>query len=101
LTFEAIDQGKVSTGDLVPVSEHAYSMGGSQIWLEPGEQMTLDEMIRAICVASANDAAVAVAEFIGGSEPAFAAQMNQKAAELGMTNTTFKNACGLDEEGHL
>ena len=101
LTFEAIDQGKVSVEDLVPVSEHAYRMGGSQIWLEPGEQMTLDEMIRAICVASANDAAVAVAEFIGGSEPAFAAQMNQKAADLGMGNTVFKNACGLDEEGHL
>ena len=101
LAFEAIDAGKVSLQDTVPVSGHAYNMGGSQIWLEPGETFTLDEMIKAICVSSANDAAVAVAEFIGGSEPAFAELMNQKAAELGMANTTFKNACGLDEEGHL
>ena len=101
LAFEAMENGKVSLQDIVPVSEHAYNMGGSQIWLEPGEQLTLDEMIRAICVASANDAAVAVAEFIGGSEPAFVAMMNQKAAELGMTGTTFCNACGLDQEGHL
>ena len=101
LTFEAIDAGKVCLQDTVPVSDHAYNMGGSQIWLEPGETFTLDEMIKAICVSSANDAAVAVAEFIGGSEPAFAELMNQKAAELGMVNTTFKNACGLDEAGHL
>ena len=101
LTFEAIDAGKVSLQDTVPVSDHAYNMGGSQIWLEPGETFTLDEMIKAICVSSANDAAVAVAEFIGGSESAFAELMNQKAAALGMTNTTFKNACGLDEAGHL
>ena len=101
LTFEAIDAGKVCLQDTVPVSDHAYNMGGSQIWLEPGETFTLDEMIKAICVSSANDAAVAVAEFVGGSEPAFAELMNQKAAELGMVNTTFKNACGLDEAGHL
>ncbi len=101
LTFEAIGAGKVSLQDTVPVSDHAYNMGGSQIWLEPGETFTLEEMIKAICVSSANDAAVAVAEFIGGSEPAFAELMNQKAAALGMTNTTFKNACGLDEAGHL
>ena len=101
LTFEAIDAGKVCLQDTVPVSDHAYNMGGSQIWLEPGETFTLDEMIKAICVSSANDAAVAVAEFIGRSEPAFAELMNQKAAELGMVNTTFKNACGLDEAGHL
>ncbi|WP_394979103.1 D-alanyl-D-alanine carboxypeptidase family protein [Candidatus Allofournierella excrementavium] len=101
LTFEAIEAGKVSLQDTVSVSDHAYNMGGSQIWLEPGESFTLDEMIKAICVSSANDAAVAVAEFVGGSEPAFAELMNQKAAELGMVNTTFKNACGLDEAGHL
>ncbi|WP_418719169.1 D-alanyl-D-alanine carboxypeptidase family protein [Candidatus Allofournierella merdipullorum] len=101
LTFEAIEAGKVSLQDTVPVSDHAYNMGGSQIWLEPGETFTLDEMVKAICVSSANDAAVAVAEFIGGSEPAFAELMNQKAAELGMINTAFKNACGLDEAGHL
>lgn len=101
LTMEAVDSGKVGLQDTVPVSEHSYSMGGSQIWLEPGETFTLDEMLKAICVSSANDAAVAVAEFIGGSEPAFAEMMNQKAAELGMTNSCFKNACGLDEAGHL
>jgi D-alanyl-D-alanine carboxypeptidase (penicillin-binding protein 5/6) len=76
-------------------------MGGSQIWLEPGEQFTLEEMLKAICVASANDAAVAVAELVGGSEPVFVERMNARAAELGMTNTTFRNACGLDTEGHL
>ena len=100
LTFEALEAGKVSREDLVPVSEHAYDMGGSQIWLEPGEQMTLDEMLRAICVASANDAAVAVAEYIGGSEGAFVEMMNNKAAQLGMTNTHFMNACGLDTADH-
>lgn len=101
LTFEAIDSGKISLQDKVPVSTHAYEMGGSQIWLEPGEEFTLDEMIKAICVSSANDAAVAVAEFVGGSEPVFAEMMNKKAQELGMKNSVFKNACGLDEEGHL
>lgn len=101
LTFEALESGKVSLNDIVPVSEHAYHMGGSQIWLEPGEQLTLDEMLKAICISSANDAAVAVAEFIGGSEPAFVEQMNARAQELGMQNTTFRNACGLDEDGHL
>lgn len=101
LTFEAIHGGKLTLDTLVPVSEHAYHMGGSQIWLEPGEQFTLDEMLRAICVSSANDAAVAVAELVGGSEPVFVEQMNARAAELGMTNTTFRNACGLDTEGHL
>ena len=101
LTFEAIRDGKLTLDTPVPVSEHAYHMGGSQIWLEPGEQFTLDEMLRAICVSSANDAAVAVAELVGGSEPVFVEQMNARAAELGMTNTTFRNACGLDTEGHL
>lgn len=101
LTFEAVHGGKLTLDTLVPVSEHAYHMGGSQIWLEPGEQFTLDEMLRAICVSSANDAAVAVAELVGGSEPTFVEQMNARAAELGMTNTTFRNACGLDTEGHL
>lgn len=71
LTFEALEAGRISLDDYVPVSEHAYSMGGSQIWLEPGEQMTLDDMLKAICISSANDAAVAVAEYVGGSEPAF------------------------------
>lgn len=101
LTFEGLHNGKYTLDDVVPVSEHAYQMGGSQIWLEPGEQLTLREMIKAICVSSANDAAVALAEFVGGSEPVFVEQMNARAAELGMTGTTFKNACGLDKEGHL
>ena len=101
LTFEAIHDGRLTLDTPVPVSEHAYHMGGSQIWLEPGEQFTLDEMIKAICVSSANDAAVAVAELVGGSEPAFVQQMNARAAELGMEHTTFHNACGLDTEGHL
>ena len=88
LTFEALEAGKVSLSDTVPVSEHAYHMGGSQIWLEPGEQLTLDEMLK-------------VAEFIGGSEPVFVERMNARAKELGMQSTTFRNACGLDEDGHL
>ena len=101
LTFEAVHGGKLTLDTPVPVSEHAYHMGGSQIWLEPGEQFTLDEMLRAICVSSANDAAVAVAELVGGSEPVFVEQMNARAAELGLQNTSFRNACGLDAEGHL
>lgn len=101
LTFEALEAGKISLDDFVPVSEHAYHMGGSQIWLEPGEEMTLNDMLKAICISSANDAAVAVAEYVGGSEPAFAEMMNARATELGMTNTHFVNACGLDEPEHL
>ena len=101
LAFEALEAGKIHLDDFVPVSEHAYHMGGSQIWLEPGEQMTLDDMLKAICISSANDAAVAVAEYVGGSETAFAEMMNVRAYELGMTNTHFVNACGLDEAGHL
>ena len=84
LTFEAIHDGRLTLDTLVPVSEHAYHMGGSQIWLEPGEQFTLDEMIKAICVSSANDAAVAVAELVGGSEQGFVQMMNDRAAELGI-----------------
>ncbi|MEG2770002.1 MAG: D-alanyl-D-alanine carboxypeptidase family protein, partial [Oscillospiraceae bacterium] len=75
-------------------------MGGSQIWLEPGELFTLDELIKAICISSANDAAVAVCEYVGGSEGVFLQMMNDRATELGMKNTHFCNACGLDEEGH-
>lgn len=101
LTFEAVHDGRLTMETPVPVSEHAYHMGGSQIWLEPGEHFTLDEMIKAICVSSANDAAVAVAELVGGSEPAFVEQMNARAAALGMEQTAFRNACGLDAEGHL
>lgn len=100
LTMEAIEAGKISLQDTVPISEHAYSMGGSQIWLEPGEVFTLEELIKAICVSSANDAAVAVAEYVGGSEPVFVEMMNQKARQLGLSHTHFANACGLDAEGH-
>ena len=101
LTFEALEAGKVNLTDRVPVSEHSYNMGGSQIWLEPGEEFTLEEMLKAICVSSANDAAVAVAEFIGGSEGAFVELMNRKAQQLGLASTHFENACGLDAQGHL
>ena len=98
LTLEAVEAGKISMTDIVPISEHAFNMGGSQIWLEPGEQFTLDELIKAICVCSANDAAVAVAEFVGGSEPVFAEMMNARAAELGMNNTYYTNATGLPDD---
>lgn len=101
LVMEGLEEGRFTLEDTVPVTEHAYSMGGSQIWLEPGEEFTVDEMLRAVCVSSANDAAVALAEMVGGSEPVFVEQMNQKAAQLGMSNTTFQNACGLDQERHL
>ena len=101
LVMEAVDSGKIHMDDIVTASAHAASMGGSDIWLEEGEQMTVDEMIKATAVASANDAAVALAEFVNGSEEDFVAQMNQKAAELGMEDTTFKNCNGLDEEGHI
>lgn len=99
LTMEAIDSGKVSLDDLVTASAHAAEMGGSQIYLKEGEQMTLHDMLKSIAVASANDAAVAVAEFLGGSEDAFVSMMNEKAKELGCTGTTFVNPNGLDTDG--
>ena len=101
LVMEAIDSGKLSLDDTITTSAHAASMGGSDIWLEPGETMTADEMIKATIVASANDAAVALAEHISGSEEAFVQQMNSKAKELGMKETVFKNCNGLDEDGHV
>lgn len=101
LVFEAIDSGKLSMNETITASAHAASMGGSDIWLEEGETMTVDEMIKATVVASANDAAVALAEHICGTEEEFVSKMNQKAKELGMKETTFKNCNGLDEEGHL
>ena len=100
LAFEAVHDGRLTMETPVPVSEHAYHMGGSQIWLEPGEHFTLDEMIKAICVSSANDAAVAVAELVGGSEPAFVEQMNQRAQQLGCVNTHFADATGLSDLNH-
>lgn len=99
--MEAIESGKLSLSDKIVASEHASSMGGSDIWLEPGEAMSADDMIKAVVVASANDAAVALAEQISGTEEAFVSEMNQKAKELGMNNTTFKNCNGLDEDGHV
>ena len=101
LIMEAIESGKISMKDSVSASAHAASMGGSDIWLEPGETMTVDEMIKAIVVASANDAAVAMAEYISGSEEEFVCQMNKKAQELQMNDTVFKNCNGLDEDGHV
>ncbi|OJU11776.1 MAG: D-alanyl-D-alanine carboxypeptidase [Clostridiales bacterium 43-6] len=100
IIIEAIDKGKISMKDVVATSPHAASMGGSQIWLEPKETMTVNELLRAAAIASANDASVALAEFIAGSEEAFVDMMNQRAKELGMKDTVFKNACGLDTEGH-
>ena len=100
LVTEAIDNGKINLNDKVTTSEHAASMGGSQIWLEVGETMTVDELLKAAAVASANDASVSLAEYVAGSEEGFVASMNERAKQLGMKNTCFKNACGLDEEGH-
>lgn len=101
LVFEAMDSGKLKLDDTITASEHAASMGGSDIWLETGETMSADDMIKATVVASANDAAVALAEHISGSEDAFVAQMNACAKQLGMNDTVFKNCNGLDEEGHI
>ena len=101
LVMEALDTGSFSLDTQVSASEYACSMGGSQIWLEPGETMTVDELLKASFIASANDATVALAELVAGTEEAFVAKMNQRAAELGMQNTTFVNATGLDANGHL
>ncbi len=101
LIMEAIDSGKISLTDTVPCSENAASMGGSQIWLDPRETLTVDEMLKAICVNSANDCVVAMSEFIAGSEEAFVQMMNDKAKELGMNDSCFKNCHGLDEDGHV
>ncbi|HPV99622.1 MAG TPA: D-alanyl-D-alanine carboxypeptidase family protein [Oscillospiraceae bacterium] len=101
LVMEAMEEGKFALDTQVVASEHACSMGGSQLWLEPGEVMTVDELLRASAIASANDTSVALAELVSGSEEAFANRMNERAAELGMTGTVFKNATGLDAEGHL
>lgn len=100
LIMEALDKGKIKMSDKVRTSEHAASMGGSQIFLEPGEEMTVKEMLKGIAIASGNDASVAMAEFISGSEEEFVKKMNKKAKELGLKNTSFKNPTGLTEEGH-
>lgn len=101
LVFEAYDAGKIKMDDRVTCSEYAAFMGGSQIWLEPGETMTVHELIKAALVGSANDACVALGEHIAGSNDAFVSMMNQRAEELGMTNTFYCNCTGLDADGHV
>lgn len=100
LIMEEIDSGRLSYSDKIACSETASSMGGSQIWLDATEELTVDEMLKAICVVSANDCTVAMAEHIAGSEEMFVEKMNQRAKELGMNDTTFKNCHGIDEDGH-
>lgn len=101
LVMEGLDSGQIHLDDMVTASEHAASMGGSDIWLEPGETMSVDDLLKATVIVSANDAAVALAEHLCGSEDAFVQRMNERAAELGMTKTVFKNCNGLDEDGHV
>lgn len=101
IIFDAVDDGSISPEDTVTVSEHAASMGGSQVFLEPGEKQTVETMIKCIAIASANDACVAMAEHISGSEDAFVQSMNERAEALGMNNTHFVNCCGLDADGHM
>jgi D-alanyl-D-alanine carboxypeptidase (penicillin-binding protein 5/6) len=100
LALQAVHQGKASLNDLVPVSMEAYQTGGAQIWLEPGERLTLKQMLTAIAVGSANDAAVAVAEYLAGSTAAFVSAMNREAARLSMTHTHFANPHGLPAVDH-
>ena len=101
LIMEAIDSGRLSYTDKIPCSEKAAGMGGSQIWLDVREELTVDEMLKAICIVSANDCTVAMAEYLAGTEEAFVEQMNSKAKELGMNDTSFKNCHGIDEDGHV
>lgn len=101
LIMEALDSNKISLTDKIPCSENAANMGGSQIWLDVREELTVDEMLKAICVASANDCTVAMAEYLAGSEEAFVERMNTKAKEIGMNDTCFKNCHGLDTDGHI
>ena len=100
IILEKIESGKIKWTDIVEVSKNAASMGGSQIYLTPGEKMSVEDLFKGISMASANDAVVAMAEYISGSEGAFVKLMNQKVKELGLKNTHFKNSTGLDEEGH-
>lgn len=100
IIMENIENGNIKWSDSVITSEHAASMGGSQIFLEVGEEMTVEELVKGICIASGNDAAVAMAEKIGGTEEEFVKLMNKKAKELQLKNTNFTNACGLDSDNH-
>lgn len=97
LVFEAIDSGKITMQDTVTVSERAASMGGSQVYLEVGERMSVEDLVKSVVISSANDAAVALAEYVSGSESAFVQAMNEKALSLGMKNTHFDNTNGLDD----
>ena len=101
LIYDALSEGKIHKEDVVTVSEYAASMGGSQVFLEAGEEQTVDTLLKCIIVSSANDACVAMAELIAGTEEAFVQQMNERAKGLGMKNTVFKNCNGLDVDGHV
>ena len=101
LTVEALESGQFTLDTMLCASEHACSMGGSQIWLEPNEQMSVNDLLKAAVVGSANDATVVLGEAVAGSEESFVAMMNERAAQLGMTDTVFLNCTGLDAEGHV
>ncbi|HHX27429.1 MAG: D-alanyl-D-alanine carboxypeptidase family protein [Bacillota bacterium] len=101
LTLEDVAAGKVALSDQVTASANAWEMGGTEVWAEPGETMELEEWIKAVAVASANDGAVILAEYISGTEEAFVARMNERARELGMVDTTFQNSHGLDADNHV
>lgn len=101
LIMEALDSGQISLDTKIPCTENASKMGGSQIWLDVREELTVHEMLKAICVVSANDCTVAMAEYLSGSEEQFVIRMNEKAKQLGMNDTTFKNCHGIDEDGHV
>lgn len=101
LIFDALEEGQISLDDVVTVSSSAASMGGSQVFLQTGEEMTINTLIKCIAISSANDAAVQMAEVIAGTEEAFVSLMNDKLVELNLSNTVFMNSTGLPEEGHL
>lgn len=101
LIFDALEEGKINLDDMVTTSEYAASMGGSQVFLEPGETQTVDTLLKCISIASANDACVTMAEYICGSEEEFVKKMNERAKQLGMDNTNFVNCNGLDADGHV
>lgn len=101
LVLEAINNGSMQWDEVIRVSDHAASLGGSQIYLKPGEEMTVRDLFKSVAIASANDSVTALAERVAGTEEAFVQKMNEKAKELGMENTVFKNPTGLTEEGHL
>ena len=101
LIMEALDSGRISLTDKVPCTDDAAAMGGSQIWLDQTETLTVDEMLKAICVVSANDCVVAMADFLEGNQSAFVDKMNEKAKQLNMNDTLFKNCHGIDEDGHV